>query len=297
MEYADITKQKRAEKALSGVDRYIDILFDRAPVMMHSIDGGGRIIKVNRRWLQRLGYKRDEVLGQKSIDFLTEESRAWAIKDTLPLFWRVGSARGVGYQSVRKNGRTLDVLLDAEVSHMSVGNRFTIAALRDNRDLVQWEQASTTIMALQQLTRLRHDLESVLSAKGSANLDPKSLAVQQSSGHILEAGLAGEAMGALLELAQDISANLRGVLRVYEEWLGATVEQQREMLLMVKSIDKTLADLADSVATARQTSEERSDLSVGLHVPNCELSAGRSRSKDHIQFRDSSLVSTFTEER
>ena len=67
---------------------YFDHLFDTAPVMMHSLDSDGRIIEVNRLWLQRLGYERQDVLGMKSTDFLSEESRLRAIKDTPPLFWR-----------------------------------------------------------------------------------------------------------------------------------------------------------------------------------------------------------------
>ena len=46
------------------------LIFESAPVMMHSIDRDGRIVAVNREWLKRLGYERDEVLGRKSIDFL-----------------------------------------------------------------------------------------------------------------------------------------------------------------------------------------------------------------------------------
>jgi hypothetical protein len=54
------------------------------------------------------------VLGKKSIDFLTEDSRMRAIIDTLLLFWKVGTARSIGYQFVRKDGDVLDLLLDAE---------------------------------------------------------------------------------------------------------------------------------------------------------------------------------------
>ena len=106
---ADIAKQKCIQKALRVVKQSIDILFDRAPVMIHSIDRGGRLVKVNRRWLETLGYERDEVLGRKSIEFLTEESRAWALKDTLPLFWHIGSARSIAYRYLKKDGRVLDV--------------------------------------------------------------------------------------------------------------------------------------------------------------------------------------------
>ena len=76
-----------------------------APVMMHSLDEGGRLLRVNRRWAQELGYEPRDVLGRAGIDFLTEPSRAWAIRDTLPLFWKALRARSVGYEFFRADGR------------------------------------------------------------------------------------------------------------------------------------------------------------------------------------------------
>ena len=43
-----------------------------APVMLHAIDAGGRVVSVSNRWLEVLGYTRDEVIGRKSTDFLTD---------------------------------------------------------------------------------------------------------------------------------------------------------------------------------------------------------------------------------
>ena len=54
--------------------------------MMHAVDRDFQIVKVNRRWLQTLGYEKDEVLGWRVTDFLTEESGMRVVKDVLPLF-------------------------------------------------------------------------------------------------------------------------------------------------------------------------------------------------------------------
>ena len=51
-------------RALRTISKHIDYVFNRAPVMMHSVDREGRLAKVNRRWLRTLGYRRDEVLGR-----------------------------------------------------------------------------------------------------------------------------------------------------------------------------------------------------------------------------------------
>ena len=142
-------------------------------------------------------------------------------------------------------------MLDAELITLPGGNHFTYAAIRDVEDVKQWEQASATIKALQELTHVRSGLESVLSALESDKESPGS-SEGRSPGQLLETGLAEKALGSLLEVAEDISTNLR-VLRVlpevHEEWLSALVQQQQELLLVAKSIDSTLADLADRIMT------------------------------------------------
>src|SRR5689334_22347904 len=66
------------EERATAEKRY-RVLYDRAPIMMHSIDAEGRLIEVNEEWEQGLGYTRSEVLGRKSMEFMSEESRHSAI--------------------------------------------------------------------------------------------------------------------------------------------------------------------------------------------------------------------------
>ena len=133
---------------------YRESVFENAPVMMHSIDENGRLVKVNRLWRKWLGYENSEVLGLRSIDLLTEESRARALKDTLPLFWRTGSARSIGYTFVTKAGAHVDLLLDAVKCPGAMGTCSTFAALRDPHSFLQWRQASATLQALLELADL-----------------------------------------------------------------------------------------------------------------------------------------------
>ena len=227
---------------------------------MHAVDKDFSIVKVNRQWLEMLGYKKNEVLGWKPTDFLTEDSRARAVKDALPLFWRVGSDRSVGFQVVGKDGRVLDVLIEAEVCPFTACNFSAYAALYDGHDPIQWKQASATLKGLQEISHIQHELERVLfesvpSEKGTEALGIVSPAAERGAGDGLAVGSAGEAIGAFLEVAQDISGNLRGLLRIQDEWMGATVEQQHKLLLVAKSIEKTLAELTDIVAAAGSMSK------------------------------------------
>ena len=97
-------------------------IYDRTPVMMHSIGDQGRLVGVNDYWLEVLGYQRDEVLGRPSTDFLTDESRRHAQEVRLPEFLRTGVVKDIEYQMVRKDGDVIDVLLSATTSYDAEGH-------------------------------------------------------------------------------------------------------------------------------------------------------------------------------
>lgn len=88
-------------------------LYEKAPVLMHSVGIDRRLLSVNDEWLARLGYERAEVLGRHSTDFLTPESRRYADEVVIPRFLKQGYLRDVDYQMVTKSGEVLDVQLSA----------------------------------------------------------------------------------------------------------------------------------------------------------------------------------------
>ena len=205
MEPQDSAYPEHARNTIRLLGDCFDVVFERAPVMMHSIRKDGRIIRANRRWFEILGYEESDVLGRKSVDFLTEESRAWALRDAIPLFWRAGSARSIGYRFLKKDGHTLDLLLDGETSAGAGGDRYGLAALRIPEDMAQWQEASAVLTTLQDLARQQRDLDLALSQTSD-----DALAVQPAYGEELDLSVVGEAVGSVLETAQDISTSLRG---------------------------------------------------------------------------------------
>ena len=171
MHQKDAPELEWIKQALSAVTEGSDLLFERAPVMMHSINREGRLVKVNRLWLATLGYDKDEVIGQKSVDFMTDESRLLAIQDTLPRFWQAGSDRSIRYGFLRKNGRVLNLLLDAEAVSGTEGELSGLATLRTSDSFDQWQQGSTTLRRLRTLYRLRRQLEDLLLPEGDGVQD------------------------------------------------------------------------------------------------------------------------------
>lgn len=125
-----------------------DVLFEQAPVLMHSIDADGYLVKVSRYWAELLGYRRSEMLGRKSTDFLTEGSRKRAIEDVLPSFKRTGKLHNMEYDFVTKSGEILPVRMSATSELDRNGNILrSLAILFDNRDAKAAEAARAAKVA------------------------------------------------------------------------------------------------------------------------------------------------------
>ncbi|WP_349962888.1 diguanylate cyclase [Rhizobium sp. ZPR3] len=88
------------------------------PAMLHSINKDGFLISVSDAWLSKLGYSREEVIGKRSSEFLTAESRAYAVREVLPAFFLSGRSDNIEYQMVCKDGQIIDVLLSAVLDRM-----------------------------------------------------------------------------------------------------------------------------------------------------------------------------------
>lgn len=109
----EIDVRKRVEAELRDREYVYQSLQDNAPIMMYSIDSrDGKLISINSHWLEVLGYERDEVIGLKSIDFVTPSSRLRWIED-IPEFSRTGVSEELEYQMVKKSGEVIDVLMSA----------------------------------------------------------------------------------------------------------------------------------------------------------------------------------------
>ncbi len=115
-------KWRQAEEALGKSEARYESLYNNTPAMLHSIDDNGRIVSVSNHWLETLGYKHSEVIGRKSVEFLTEASRRYAEDVTLSEFFKTGTAKDVPYQYVKKNGEVIDVFLSAISEHDAEGN-------------------------------------------------------------------------------------------------------------------------------------------------------------------------------
>lgn len=108
-------------KVLSEGKQRLRKTYEHTPIMAHAIDRRGRLLMVSDRWLEKLGYTRDEVIGSSSTDFLTPKSRAHA-KIVLDDYFKKGYCHDIPYQMVAKSGRIVDVELSAIAEIDGEGN-------------------------------------------------------------------------------------------------------------------------------------------------------------------------------
>jgi rsbT co-antagonist protein RsbR len=113
-------RESDARAGMGELDAGYEMLSLRTPAMMHASDEHLRIIAVSDRWLEVLGYARDEVLGRPSTDFMTEPSQKAVREMGLPRLREEGKVFDLALQFVKKSRDVLDVL-------------FSCIALRDDR--------------------------------------------------------------------------------------------------------------------------------------------------------------------
>ncbi len=72
----EIEERKRTEAALKESEERLRDLFDNANDLIQSVSPEGRFLFVNRKWLETLGYSREEVAGLTLFDIIAPESLA-----------------------------------------------------------------------------------------------------------------------------------------------------------------------------------------------------------------------------
>ena len=154
----------------------------------------------------------------------------------MPLYWKTGSARSISYQFVRKTGRVLDVLLDAEMNPRPALSGASLASLRVPGDRVQRQQALTTVGMLQKLGQIELMLEELLITNRPEG--PAIGSAAQTASPDLERGVASadNRPSTLFIAAQDVSSELRNMALVQANLIHELVNQQTELLLLADTI-------------------------------------------------------------
>jgi PAS domain S-box-containing protein len=92
-------------------------LFRRAPSMATSIAEDGCYLDVNDAFLERLDYRREEMIGKRPGDFVTTESAARIETELLPTLRRTGRLENKPISFVSKGGEVVECLTNSLVEH------------------------------------------------------------------------------------------------------------------------------------------------------------------------------------
>ena len=133
-------------------------LYQSTPAMLHTLDAEGLIVTVTDHWLQKLGYKREEVVGKPVIDFYSEADRKRFAAGRLQELISGGDFLNQKRQLVTRNGQVIDLIMSAITDRDAAGRvRRMLVASKDVTERNRAERALRRTLA--ENAHLREELE------------------------------------------------------------------------------------------------------------------------------------------
>lgn len=140
---------EREAAALRASEEQYRTLYKKTPLPLHSVNEAGIIEHVSEAWLDLLGYRREEVVGQPITDFMTEDSIQQRNEVLWPKLLREGAFKDAEYRLITKSGAVLNVLFSGRVERDADG-RF-LHALGGVVDVTARKQAEEALRHAQKM--------------------------------------------------------------------------------------------------------------------------------------------------
>ncbi len=110
-----------SEEALNVSENRFRLLFENAPLPYQSLDERGNFLDVNKKWLETLGYTKEEVVGRWFGDFLGEKFVEHFDRN-FPMFKHCCMIDGVEFEMVTKDKRNILVSFNGRAQQDRDGN-------------------------------------------------------------------------------------------------------------------------------------------------------------------------------
>ena len=169
---ASENERRRAEEALRESEERFRQMYDEAPVGYHELDREGRIIRVNRRELEMLGYTDEELLGRPVWKFVVEEEMTRQVimaKITGDVSFHETFERT--YR--RKDGTTLPVLIEDQVIRNKKGRITGIRSMIE--DITERRRAEEALQKSEEQLRQWQRVEAIGRLAGGVAHDFNNL--------------------------------------------------------------------------------------------------------------------------
>jgi PAS domain S-box-containing protein len=109
---SDVTARVEVEGALKESEEKYRLIFETAANLITSVDSRGTLVDCNKRIEEVLGYKREEVIGQKMSKIIHRDYLPKA-HETLAELIATGITQSKEYKMIRKDGRVIDVNINS----------------------------------------------------------------------------------------------------------------------------------------------------------------------------------------
>jgi PAS domain S-box-containing protein len=144
--------------AQARLEQHYRELYRATPAMLHTVDQYGRITNVSDRWLESLGYRREEVLGRVITEFMGKEMQASLGGGRLEDVIAAGELENEPRTYMTKSGDVLEVEVSATGDRDASGA--VVALLVASKDVTERNRAERQLRAaFEENARLRDELE------------------------------------------------------------------------------------------------------------------------------------------
>ncbi len=114
------SEHRQIQHELKESEERFQLLFNKAPLGYQSLDFYGNFIDVNQQWLDTFGYKKEDLIDKKFVDFIAPDSKELFV-EKLPLFMSQGQIQ-CELEMLHKNGDILHILFEGKIGYDEIEN-------------------------------------------------------------------------------------------------------------------------------------------------------------------------------
>jgi PAS domain S-box-containing protein len=155
------------ERVRKSEERYVD-LFENSPDMSHIVDQDGIIISCNQTETNRLGYRKDELIGHSVLKLYTTEYHPKVKQLLREMFEQNWELKGIEERFLMHNGDPVDVSVNASIMRDEKGTMFLRAVARDISEKKKLEDKIIHAQRIDSIGNLAggisHDFNNILTS-------------------------------------------------------------------------------------------------------------------------------------